>query len=146
MKDEALEETVRRALSEGPFAMRQLAAESGLSYDVLRSWRSGRRRPNQESVRKLANGLSSRAERLKQLAADLRQAQAQQQGQATQPAQSQESPTQTQQASQSQQPSHPQQESEQAWSQPQQPSQPRQPWSEPAQVPPPRTDGDEFGV
>lgn len=73
MNEEALEEKVRRALAEGPFAMRQLAAESGLSYDVLRSWRSGRRRPNQESVRKLANGLNARAERLKQLAADLRQ-------------------------------------------------------------------------
>jgi transcriptional regulator with XRE-family HTH domain len=68
----AITETVRRALREGPFAMRQLAADSGLSYDVLRSWRSGRRRPNPESVRKLADGLSRRSDVLRELARDLR--------------------------------------------------------------------------
>jgi hypothetical protein len=52
--------------------MRQLAAESGLSYDVLRSWRSGRRHPNRESVRRLADGLSARAERLNRLARELK--------------------------------------------------------------------------
>lgn len=70
MKDE--EEWVRRALREGPFAMRQLAADAGLSYDVLRSWRSGRRHPNRESIRKLASGLSKRSDRLKALAGELR--------------------------------------------------------------------------
>lgn len=65
-------ESVRRALREGPFAMRQLAADSGLSYDVLRSWRSGRRRPNAESVRKLAEGLARRSEALRELARELR--------------------------------------------------------------------------
>lgn len=65
-------ETVRKALREGPFAMRQLAADSGLSYDVLRSWRSGRRRPNPESVRKLADGLARRSDALRELARELR--------------------------------------------------------------------------
>ena len=65
-------ETVRRALRDGPFAMRQLAADSGLSYDVLRSWRSGRRRPNPDSVRKLAEGLSRRSDSLRELARELR--------------------------------------------------------------------------
>jgi transcriptional regulator with XRE-family HTH domain len=69
----AITDTVRKALREGPFAMRQLAADSGLSYDVLRSWRSGRRRPNPESVRKLAEGLSRRSETLRELARELRQ-------------------------------------------------------------------------
>jgi hypothetical protein len=69
----AITDTVRKALREGPFAMRQLAADSGLSYDVLRSWRSGRRRPNPESVRKLAEGLSRRSESLRELARELRQ-------------------------------------------------------------------------
>lgn len=72
MDDSGITETVRRALREGPFAMRQLAADSGLSYDVLRSWRSGRRRPNPESVRKLADGLSRRSDALRDLARDLR--------------------------------------------------------------------------
>ena len=65
-------EGVRKALREGPFAMRQLAADSGLSYDVLRSWRSGRRRPNAESVRKLADGLARRSEILRNLAQELK--------------------------------------------------------------------------
>ena len=73
MDDSAvITETVRRALREGPFAMRQLAGDSGLSYDVLRSWRSGRRRPNPESVRKLADGLSRRSDALRELARELR--------------------------------------------------------------------------
>jgi transcriptional regulator with XRE-family HTH domain len=73
MDDSAvITETVRRALRDGPFAMRQLAADSGLSYDVLRSWRSGRRRPNPESVRKLADGLSRRSDVLRELARELR--------------------------------------------------------------------------
>lgn len=66
-------ESVRKALRDGPFAMRQLAQDSGLSYDVLRSWRSGRRRPNPDSVRKLADGLARRADALRELARDLRQ-------------------------------------------------------------------------
>ena len=72
MEDVVVTETVRKALREGPFAMRQLAADSGLSYDVLRSWRSGRRRPNPESVRKLADGLARRSEALRDLARDLK--------------------------------------------------------------------------
>lgn len=73
MEDGAvITDTVRKALREGPFAMRQLAADSGLSYDVLRSWRSGRRRPNPESVRKLAEGLSRRSDSLRELARELR--------------------------------------------------------------------------
>jgi transcriptional regulator with XRE-family HTH domain len=72
MEDGAVAEAVRKALREGPFAMRQLAADSGLSYDVLRSWRSGRRRPNPDSVRKLADGLSKRSDALRDLARDLR--------------------------------------------------------------------------
>jgi hypothetical protein len=72
MKELAMEDSVRRALKDGPFAMRQLAADSDLSYDVLRSWRSGRRRPNPESVRKLASGLARRADRLRLLAGELR--------------------------------------------------------------------------
>ena len=73
MEDSAvITETVRRALRDGPFAMRQLASDSGLSYDVLRSWRSGRRRPNPDSVRKLADGLSRRSDALRDLARDLR--------------------------------------------------------------------------
>ena len=57
---------------ETPGAMRQLAEESHLSYDVLRSWRSGRRRANPESARRLAAGLAARAEQLQAFARELR--------------------------------------------------------------------------
>lgn len=64
-----LSEAVYAALREGPFAMRGLAAESGLSYDVLRSWRSGRRKPHDASAARLAAGLRLRSHRLAELAA-----------------------------------------------------------------------------
>jgi transcriptional regulator with XRE-family HTH domain len=71
---DALGELVRRVLTEAPFAMRQLAADSGLSYDVLRSWRSGRRRPSRASAARLAAGLQRRAEQLQTLSRQLREA------------------------------------------------------------------------
>ncbi|MBR9988870.1 MAG: hypothetical protein KFH98_03890 [Gemmatimonadetes bacterium] len=74
MTTEALGETIRRVLRDAPFAMRQLAADSGLSYDVLRSWRSGRRRPSRSSARRLADGLERRGEQLLVLSRQLRQA------------------------------------------------------------------------
>jgi hypothetical protein len=69
--DDPLTTAVRRALVDGPFAMRKLARDSGLSYDVLRSWRSGRRRPNPDSAARLAAGLRLQAERLTALAAEV---------------------------------------------------------------------------
>ena len=69
-----LGETIRRVLRDAPFAMRQLAADAGLSYDVLRSWRSGRRRPSRGSAQRLADGLERRGEQLITLAKELRQA------------------------------------------------------------------------
>lgn len=74
MNADQLEDQIQRALREAPFAMRQLAAEAGLSYDVLRSWRSGRRRPSRSSARRLAEGLERRGERLIELARQLRSA------------------------------------------------------------------------
>ena len=71
-KGSLLAETVQQVLREAPFAMRQLAEESHLSYDVLRSWRSGRRRANPESARRLAAGLAARAEQLQAFARELR--------------------------------------------------------------------------
>lgn len=72
--NEPLTDVIGRVLREAPFAMRQLAADSALSYDVLRSWRSGRRRPSQGSAQRLAEGLERRGERLLELARELRTA------------------------------------------------------------------------
>ena len=73
MTMEALAETIQRVLRDAPFAMRQLAADAGLSYDVLRSWRSGRRRPSRSSAQRLADGLERRGEQLMALSRELRQ-------------------------------------------------------------------------
>ena len=67
-------DTIARILRDAPFAMRQLASDSGLSYDVLRSWRSGRRRPSRNSALRLAEGLERRGEDLEGLAKQLRDA------------------------------------------------------------------------
>ena len=74
MADDPLSDVIGRVLREAPFAMRQLAADSSLSYDVLRSWRSGRRRPSRLSAQRLAEGLERRGERLLTLARELRTA------------------------------------------------------------------------
>jgi transcriptional regulator with XRE-family HTH domain len=72
MSSDPLGEMIRHVLREAPFAMRQLAADSGLSYDVLRSWRSGRRRPSRQSAQRLAAGLERRGEQLLILSRRLR--------------------------------------------------------------------------
>ena len=74
MAEDPLSDVIGRVLREAPFAMRQLAADSSLSYDVLRSWRSGRRRPSRASAQRLAEGLERRGERLLTLARELRMA------------------------------------------------------------------------
>ncbi|CAN5634879.1 hypothetical protein BH23GEM7_BH23GEM7_27210 [soil metagenome] len=65
---------VQRALKEGPFAMRQLAKDSGLSYAALRAWASGLRTPQPEYLRKLAVGFRRRSQELEKLADQLERA------------------------------------------------------------------------
>ena len=65
---------VKTALKNGPFSMRQLADEPGLSYAALRAWAAGVRTPEPESLQKIADGFEHRAEVLKELAEQLRRA------------------------------------------------------------------------
>ena len=67
-----LTELVRRALATAPFTTRALSEESGLSYDLLRSWRSGRRQATSASARRLASGLEARGRELLALAKEIR--------------------------------------------------------------------------
>ncbi len=69
---EHLSETVREALGAAPFTTRVLAEEAGLSYDLLRSWRSGRRQATPASARRLAAGLETRGRRLLELAQEIK--------------------------------------------------------------------------
>jgi transcriptional regulator with XRE-family HTH domain len=64
---------LRRALSEGPFSMRTVAEETGISYDSLYSWSRGRRTPKPEHLRQVAEEFDRRAELLRKLADELRQ-------------------------------------------------------------------------
>jgi transcriptional regulator with XRE-family HTH domain len=65
---------VRRVLDEAPFSMRQLAEESGLSHDAIRSWAAERRTPRADNLRHLAEALAKRAALLGELARELHQA------------------------------------------------------------------------
>jgi predicted transcriptional regulator len=73
-QNERIARAIERALSEGPFTIQQLAEESGISYDTLYSWVKGRRVPRSENVRQLANGLEKRADLLREIVEDLKDA------------------------------------------------------------------------
>lgn len=63
---------IQRVLSDGPFSMQEIARETGLSYDALRSWATGRRTPQPENLEKLASYLDRHGKRLQDFAADVR--------------------------------------------------------------------------
>lgn len=73
-QNERITQAIERALSEGPFTIQQLAAEAGISYDTLYSWVKRRRVPRPENVQQLASGLERRADLLREIADDLREA------------------------------------------------------------------------
>lgn len=72
-EQKSLRELIQRVLDEAPFSMRQLAEEAGISYDAIRSWATERRTARQENVSQLASALDRRGERLRLLAAELRE-------------------------------------------------------------------------
>ena len=65
---------VQRVLRDGPFSMRQLAEDAGLSYGVLRAWAMGRRTPTPDNLSRIADGFERRTERLHAIITELRQA------------------------------------------------------------------------
>lgn len=65
---------VQRVLRDGPFSMRQLAEDAGLSYGVLRAWAMGRRTPTPENLSRIADGFERRTERLHAIITELRRA------------------------------------------------------------------------
>ena len=73
MAREEILSLVQRVLREGPFSMRQLAEDAGLSYGVLRAWAMGRRTPTPENLARIADGFERRAERLHAIITELRQ-------------------------------------------------------------------------
>jgi transcriptional regulator with XRE-family HTH domain len=65
-------ETVSRACTESAGTVQALANEVGVSYAALCSWSRGRRQPPPHRLRRLADVLDDRAERLREIADELR--------------------------------------------------------------------------
>lgn len=65
---------ISRLVKESRVERTQLAKDSGLSYAALHSWIVGAREPRPESLHQLAAGLDVRANRLRELAQELRSA------------------------------------------------------------------------
>lgn len=64
--------SVQSALKEGPFTLRDIASEAGLSYHAIQSYALGRRTPDPETAAKLAGILAARGAAITQLADGLR--------------------------------------------------------------------------
>jgi transcriptional regulator with XRE-family HTH domain len=69
----AVADAVTRACSASAGTVQALAEEVGVSYAALCSWSRERRHPPAQRLAKLAEVLDSRAERLQQIAAELRE-------------------------------------------------------------------------
>jgi transcriptional regulator with XRE-family HTH domain len=69
----AIAESVANACTESAGTVQALAEEVGVSYAALCSWSRGRRHPPARRLVRLAEVLDRRAERLRELAAVLRQ-------------------------------------------------------------------------
>jgi transcriptional regulator with XRE-family HTH domain len=65
-------ETVSRACTESAGTVQALASEVGVSYAALCSWSRGRRQPPPHRLRRLADVLDDRSERLREIAGELR--------------------------------------------------------------------------
>jgi transcriptional regulator with XRE-family HTH domain len=64
---------IERVLGEGPFSMHEIARETGMSYDALRSWATGRRTPRAKNIHELAAYLERHGKQLQDFADELRQ-------------------------------------------------------------------------
>ena len=62
----------KRALEAITPEIRDIAAESGINYGTLRSWRAGVRSPGPDNLLKIADMADRRADILRGLAAELR--------------------------------------------------------------------------
>jgi pilus assembly protein TadC len=59
---------IRRVLEEVPFSMRQLAEEAEVGYALVRAWSIGRRAPLPDAMKRVAEVLRRRGDRLRDLA------------------------------------------------------------------------------
>jgi transcriptional regulator with XRE-family HTH domain len=65
---------MKRALEAAAPSLRELAKETGISYDTLRAWRIGRRNPEAHQLAVVADALERRGREQLELAKSLRRA------------------------------------------------------------------------
>lgn len=73
-REQDLQALVRDIVDASGISQAQLARDAGLSYAALHAWITGIRSPRAGSLVQLAEGLESRADALRELAAQLRRA------------------------------------------------------------------------
>ena len=73
-REQDLQALVRDIVDASGISQAQLARDAGLSYAALHAWITGIRSPRAGSLAQLAEGLESRADTLRELAAQLRRA------------------------------------------------------------------------
>lgn len=65
---------IDRALEGATASLEDIAAATGVTYDTLYAWRTGRRKPSPENLAKLADAIERRGGELQVLAEELRKA------------------------------------------------------------------------
>lgn len=80
MNRDEVSKLVQRVLKESSFSMRQMANLTGNSYAALRTWSIGHRVPTEEGLLRLALAFEVHADRLREMARELREAASKQGG------------------------------------------------------------------
>lgn len=73
-RDEEVGMAAKRALHVIVQSVKDVASELGVSAQAVTSWRSGRRTPSAENLRKIASLADEKADRLRGLAVEVRRA------------------------------------------------------------------------
>jgi transcriptional regulator with XRE-family HTH domain len=73
-REQDLQALVRDIVDASGISQAQLARDAGLSYAALHAWITGIRSPRPGSLVQLAEGMESRSDALRKLAAELRRA------------------------------------------------------------------------
>jgi transcriptional regulator with XRE-family HTH domain len=71
---EKLRRMIDRALDSATADLQKIADDAGISYDTLWAWKTGRRNPSAENLRKLALAIERRGTELAKLAGELERA------------------------------------------------------------------------
>ena len=68
---EKLRQMIDKALDGATASLEDIARDAGVTYNALYQWRTGRRNPTPENLKRLAQAVRDRSEELDRLAAEL---------------------------------------------------------------------------